>query len=233
MSNLLSATSLTEFKELLHNRYPVLTGNSNIVQDKVFDNTNSYGFKGNELLPEVDICYYGCSFTFGHHIDYKDCWTTIVDKQTQLTTNNFGIPAASIDEILIIFASTIKFFKMKKAIFLLPEPVRQHMAVKKLTENKFKYSNFLPRSPHEFANAWLSLPNEYYLDKALSTIGLIQCIAKLSNIETYWSSWDLEIYDVLPENKIALFYNDRLASDNQHPGPVAHYNFAQEVIKIL
>jgi hypothetical protein len=233
MNHILSATSLNEFKELLHNRYPVLTGNLNGVRSAAFDDTNSYGFRGNEPLPVVDICYYGCSFTFGHYVDYKDCWTKIVDNHTQLTSNNFGIPAASIEQILIVFAASLKFFKMKKAFFLLPEPIRQHMAVEKLTENKFKYSNVLPGKPHKFAEAWLKLPNEYYLDKALSTIGLIQCLAKLSNIETYWSSWDSEIYDVLPKNKIALFCNDKLASDNRHPGPVAHYNFAQEVIKIL
>lgn len=236
MNNLVLSRNLGDLKRNLRQRY-------SFIEKPSMSDTNSYGFRFNEPQKEVDITYYGCSYTYGEYINADDCWTAVVDKTLNLTSNNFGMPGASIDEILFIFAATIKFFKTKKAVFLLPVASRQNIAVQKINSQTFRYltvfNNYKkyeePTSlKYRLSDLWFRLPAEYYVDNAASAIGLIELIAQLSGIKIYWSSWDEEVYNLLPNPKTTTqFVSDAKAADNIHPGVDAHCAFAQQIIELV
>ena len=187
MQGLLSAKSLSDFRDELLQRFSFL---------KELQNTpghNIFGFRSAEINTDVDVCYYGCSFTYGEGVPVENCWTTLVDSSKHFTSNNFGICGIGTDEILSIFAATSQFVKMKKAIFFLPSPCRLTIPV---DSTPGLYTNLFPKRQILDPNRkFFQLPDSYYLDRAKSSINLISYIAKLQGIETYFSSWHESIFE--------------------------------------
>ena len=231
MKSLITSTTIGEFSNELHRRFcwmvPYATGEH-----------NSLGFRDHELIINADICYYGCSFTYGESVDISERWTARLDSKTNMPSNNFGMIGASIDDILAIFVATTNFVRMKKALFLLPSPSRQTML---FSHDKFKkispeYDTTLQEDPEGryAANAWFRLPHEYHLDRANTAINLISYIANLNNIVPYFSSWDIETYKLLTHNVTRQrCHSDSNAADGRHPSASSHLKFSQQFFEIL
>jgi hypothetical protein len=215
------------------------------MQENIIDNFERiwHHRNGRDAVPEfnktVDACYYGCSWTAGSGIAPDKIWHRHVDADLNYLSNNFGIPGAGIDEILYVFASTTQFIKMKRAVFLLPRPFRQTMVI----DNGHGYSTYFRIQPNcfglrgtklEAAKTWYRLPKEYHIDQARMHIGLIEYIARLNNIQCYWGSWDSITWNMVPAPKtIACSVNDRLGTDQSHPGPIAHRVIADQFIELI
>jgi hypothetical protein len=232
--SILAAASVEELQHKLIYRYSFLTPNSG--------ECNSLGFRSSELNSDADICYYGCSWSYGVGVSIDHRWTNIIDKHQNYVSNNFGVCGIGIDELVTIFIATTKFVKMKTALFLLPDISRQTIPFYNRDQNKLHYKNMFPNlqnvdNPYELsiAKAWFTLPNLYYEDTAKTSIDLILHIANLNNIKVYFSGWQQMTFDLLPTDKRTKNYHpsDKLGSDNLHPGPQVHKNIADEFMELL
>lgn len=227
----LTHSGLDDFKQTLQARFDFMARQSNPEEH------NSYNFRSNEIATPADICYYGCSFTYGVGVPLESRWTNIIDRELNFVSNNFGIGGIGIDEILNIFVATSRLVTMQRAVFLLPAIGRQSIAIP-----NDKYVHMLPgnASGHgcpdtkEHARIWYQLPREYFIDQAKISMQIIQRLAELQDILCVFATWDPELYDCLPGVKTVHAPNsDYLGSDGQHPGTQWHANLAQEVIKLL
>ena len=228
MQGLLSAKSLSEFRDELGQRFPFL---------KKIQNTpdhNILGFRSAEINTDVDVCYYGCSFTYGEGEPVNNRWTNLVDNSKHFTSNNFGICGIGTDEILSVFAATSQFVKMKKAIFFLPAPYRLTIP---LDSTPGLYANLFPKNQIlDRDRKFFELPDSYYLDRAKSSINLISYIAKLQGIETYFSSWSKEVFELLPEKKTNYCYNQQdptTKNEDGHPNVAGHIELAKLFTNII
>jgi hypothetical protein len=217
---------------------------------------NDYACRGDwDLTDKTDylkIAVFGCSFTFGVGIDEDKTWHAIVkqklktDKPIQLI--NLGFPGGSISKALKMFKYLTDIYNIDIAIFLLPTHWREEF----VDHKGWSYYNLIPNvAPHHVEQAWETFYNyateETQLYTALKNVSHIDHIAKTKNIETYFSSWDNPLYELLKQNyltkKQVLPYfkfieqfrgmKDSFARDGRHPGPVSQEVFAQEVIEHL
>jgi len=228
MQGLLGAKSLSEFKDELGQRFSFLKKIQNTPDHNIF------GFRSAEINTDVDVCYYGCSFTYGEGESVDNRWTNLVDSSKHFTSNNFGICGLGTDEILSVFAATSQFIKMKKAVFLLPAPYRLTIP------DDFapgSYINLFPKRLILDRNRkFFRLPDSYYLDRAKSSINLISYIAKLQGIEIYFSSWDEEVFELLPEKKTDYCYNKHdptTKREDGHPNIAGHIEIAKLFTNII
>jgi hypothetical protein len=206
---------------------------------------NRYGhnFTTQNFNNHADICYYGCSFTWGQGVDDAERWTSIVDREQNFTSNNFGLMGIGIDEIAVLFKITAQLFQIKKAVILLPPWGRQTMplAIDWNRPGCVRLNNYLNLGPcfspisvaEEATRTWFSLPESYYIDRAIISLDLIQYVAQVNNIELFWSSWVTTVYNLLSEPRLPQFINDCQAKDGCHPGPEAHRCFATQVVQAL
>lgn len=230
MTGIVASTSLAELVSELMLRYESVSTNEPL--------HNSMGFNSDEFKLNVDVCYYGCSFTYGEGVDRNQRWTDVIDYKQGYSSNNFGIRGVCIDDILSIFVATTKFIKMKKALFLFPDCARQTFPIYLHELKKSKFINIYPGYPTfytDIAKTWFSLPDLFYEDKTQSAINLITHIANLNNIDLYFSSWSPTVFKLLPQDKRIKNYvpNDNLGSDGAHPGSEYHNQLAQKFIDLL
>lgn len=227
MKGIVAANTLDEFVSEIVARYKYITPDQN--------GHNALGFNSDPIRTEADICYYGCSITHGHGVDSNQRWTDIIDSKKGYLSNNFGISGACIDDILSVFVATTKFVKIKKALFLLPDYVRQTIRVEPDDQYDPRYINIFPNLVNLANHPWLALPELYYADRAQSSINLITYIAKINNIDVYFSSWTSEVFELLPADKKTKTWhkNDQLGTDNRHPGPKFHSDVADQFIELL
>ncbi len=206
---------------------------------------NDLGFRDTEISKNVDVCYYGCSITFGVGVAEKYRWTNILDKQNNFTSNNFGISGASIEDIAHLFITTSDIVKTKKAIFLLPDCLRGTFPI--LNNNQKEYVNASVHYPYYYQNnteyykacaAFYTLPDIFHLENALNNILLIQKWAKMKQIQILFCTWAADIHSML-NNIIKVDYLnylmelDRQGCDGNHPGINAHKNLADRINEVI
>lgn len=51
-----------------------------------------YGFRGSDTGPPWDGVVVGDSFTFCHHVEYRDCWVHRLERESGLALANLGVP---------------------------------------------------------------------------------------------------------------------------------------------
>jgi hypothetical protein len=220
-----------------------------LIDIRYHSNRDSYPFEKKfieSLEPEVENCYYGCSWTYGSCIKQENVWTSQLDKLGGFNkTNNFGRPGAGIEEILRLFVTTTRLFKMKRAIFLLPEIYRYTIPVLYKNE-KIQYRNFFinaePGASNTEAktiwNSIYSLPEEFFIERARIYIEMMIYISQILNIEIYIGSWGNETRKILStysntKLNINIPDSDRLAEDSKHPGPEAHKIIAKNFFESI
>jgi len=212
----------------------------------------SLGFRDAELPEHIDIAAFGCSYTFGVGLPIYGLWHKILTKDTNLLSYNFGQPGASIPAIADIFNIVSNNVHMDKAIFLLPNYMRDLITYE--TGIKFKrcveLKSIMPESPnvgctykdiiHEAHYKYT--PDAEFVRKMKDSVYLIEAMAKIKNIKVYFSSWDHPTYELLqvmdlryarllkewtwPSDK--ALYKD-LARDSMHPGFLHHKYWTEQV----
>jgi len=213
---------------------------------------NELGFNSGPLLTDVDICYYGCSFTTAIGVSRRSRWSTLVDAELGYQSNNFALTGAGIEEIMRCFAASTKFVRMKTAVFLFPDMHRYTMPVVSSTDQTVNYCNLftnyqnspygvLPKLKTQYqptCKTYFSLPPEYFTDRFKNTVAMICYIAGLHSIKIYLSSWDrsIETQQILAassEHIIPSIPFDLKGRDGIHPGVLAHRQFADDVISAI
>lgn len=205
----------------------------------------------------IDIACYGDSFTFGQMTSEDKTWPQLLSITCKIKTFNFGVPAAGIDVCYLNFKKSIEDFKIKKAIFLLPDFQRKLLRFK-IGLNYFKLPIFaqLDWQYPENIGSSLGITHTLMNDKINNTKKkitdnskmnnynkkIIQKILKLSksrNIEVFFSSYSKETYEVLKEIDFVkllpmfnLYWFPERAANNMHP-TYKHYTKWIELIKNL
>lgn len=208
---------------------------------------NDLGFR-NFKKNEIDIGAFGCSFTFGQGMPNELLWHQLLANELNLKISNYGIPGASIQTCVDVFAIVSKFISMSKAVFLLPSYNRIQLT-KYSANNKLGLFSCIPGITSKLGSSYglnsediiKVLPDEEVVKQTKNSLYLLDYLGKIRNIEIHVSSWDKHTYDLLTllnlENIKLLpvwFTPDTLiwdkARDKRHPGPKHHKYFVNSCL---
>lgn len=184
------------------------------------------------------IGFFGCSFTFGEGIEYKDTYVNIVSTECNLNPFNFGVGGSSLQRVARTFSAVTKVIDLDYAVFTLPHWHRQMYI-----DNQGGIINLIPHWPHEnfeeLSNQLTELDEEYYVVQAVSYVNWIHDLAEHKKIKIILCSWDTPLNDLCkvmyPESTIGTFPNvdDKCARDKIHPGPISQREHAKQIIKAI
>jgi hypothetical protein len=221
---------------------------------------NDYACRGDWSIntPHSDhlrVAVFGCSFTFGVGIDEEGTWHAQVkkllrtDKPIQLI--NLGYPGGSITKCLKMFKYLTDVYTIDIAIFLLPTHWREEYPEQKNQVGTWYY-NLIPNvHQHHIEEKWEQFytyaTEETQIYNAVRSVSHIDAIAQSKNIETYFSTWDYPLYSYLKTNyltkkQLVPYFEfienhkkitDGFARDGNHPGPLSHEHFANQVTEHL
>lgn len=213
---------------------------------------SEHGFRDSELPKHIDIGAFGCSYTFGVGLPLNNLWHKLLTKNTDLLSYNFGQPGASIGAITDIFNIVSNNVKIDKAVFLLPNYMRDLIAFEEVVKWKksFKLKSIMPQLPAQgylyndiiTEQHYKYTPEWEFIRKMKDSIYLIEKIARMRDIKVYISSWDRRTYEMLeimdlryarlisewriPNDKTLL---DDVARDAMHPGFLLHNYWIEQV----
>lgn len=205
------------------------------------------GFRGNDLPTTIDFGAFGCSFTFGQGLPYKNIWSNLLANALDYTHYNFGQPAIGIVNIAEIFIIMSNFVKMKKAVFLLPPYNRLSIAAKNIKTNDINLLPVIASSTSKLEKLYdldsqtiyKYMPEIELIRKFKDTVYLIKYIASIKKIDCYFSSWDHETYTLLESLNLNNMLLPEWASggellfdyarDQLHPGPIHHFTWVNRI----
>jgi hypothetical protein len=201
---------------------------------------NKYNFREpwNFKSKKPKIGFFGCSFTFGEGIEYKDTFVNIVSEKFNLNPFNFGVGGSSVHRVARTFSAVTKVIDLEYAVLTLPHWHRQMYI-----DDNGKLINLIPYWPHsrfvEISNQLTNLEEEYYVVQAVSFVSWICDLAEARGIKLILSSWDYPLSDLCkvmyPNIAIDVFPNidDKCARDYMHPGIKSQYAHAEQIIKAI
>ncbi len=126
-TSILASHTLEEFKSAVNRKHWNLFHTAPIPDEyksKISYIPNSFGFRDTDMIADVDICYYGCSITYGVGVPLESRYTNLIDNELNYASNNFAVGGSSLEDAAHLFITTSKFVKMKTAFFLLPDYLR-------------------------------------------------------------------------------------------------------------
>lgn len=201
---------------------------------------NDFGFRGRNqpIFEDRNISFFGCSFTFGVGLPYEDHYVQMIGEKLKTNVLNFGIPGAGISRIARIFYLISKFQKMDLAVFNMPHfsrleyplQYKQHPTIVNIITN---YRHLSPEEDAIRIKISEALSEDYLTFDFLKNLTFIENVAKLRNIKTVYTSWDVPVHDLLStyfaddQDKLLPWfqfveYKDTLhfkkARDGAHPG---------------
>lgn len=201
---------------------------------------NKYNFREPWDLTATNpkLGFFGCSFTFGEGIEYKDTFVNLVSENFNVTPFNFGVGGSSVQRVVRTFSAVTKVIDLDYAIFTLPHWHRQMYL-----DSTGKIINLIPHWPHmqflEISNQLTDLEEDFYVVQAVSFVSWIRDIAEARGIKIILSSWDYPLNDLCkamyPDVTIETFPNidDKCARDNIHPGTKSQKAHAEQIIKAI
>lgn len=205
---------------------------------------SSLGFRDNELPDDIDLAAFGCSYTFGLGIPVDKTWHKLLSSSSY----NFGQPGASTQSIADIFHIISNHIKINRAIFLLPNYMRDLMAIE--SRNKINLWSLMPMTSgmnpyivdviHE--SHYKHTPSSEFIRKMKDAVYLIEHTAKSKNIKLFFSSWDRTTYELLGGMNFthATVIDEwtwpadttgkkDLARDMLHPGMTHHKYWSEQI----
>jgi len=206
----------------------------------------------NDLIRnDPDIGCFGCSFTYGSHLDETDTWPYLLQQALSRPTGNFGVPEGGADSCLINLVNAHKKFGIKKAIVLFPimgrrllqfqisdrffqMPVGLHNEwsyAEPIAKNYFDRQFIIEKIDDMKRQIVSDDENKYSKQKILQT----KDFCDENNIELFVSSWDWETQQYLKGNGFRLlpFYDmsvseDR-AGDGRHPARAHNVDWVSKI----
>jgi hypothetical protein len=234
-------------------------GITNIGIDEVLYEFNELGYRGSNNIKNLknSIGTFGCSYTFGEAMPEEKTFTYILQDKINQPIFNFGIPGGSIQKITKTFCSINNYYKLKKAIFVLPSLYR-YEHIYNMNKKYIDSIDFLPSWPMEVngsTDSYYSIYNSYddftFLNEFIKNINLIKQNAKINETDIILSTWDPTLYEYMkdlkignPDNliKIQFLENERkghgenvtnYARDGVHPGLESHTHSAELIYNFI
>lgn len=222
-------------------------GLTNIGLDDVKYTVSKLGYRLTHPLDTIPqgIGIFGCSITYGIGMSEDKLFINLLEKEVQKPLHNFGIPGASIQKIAKCFISINNFYKLKKAIFLLPAMHRfeyigeEEVKGKNLIFSESYIPSFEPinKSRREvYKLVYGNFHEVTFFDEYIKMLTLVLQNAKLNGTEVTFFTWDFKVQELVqkfkvqgleeigklhfPENEDAFKGNKvtDFARDGAHPG---------------
>jgi hypothetical protein len=208
------------------------------------------GFRGIDIPKHISLAAFGCSYTFGQGLPEHKIWHRLLDEKSY----NFGQPGASIKSITDMFLIISNNLKLDKAIFLLPNYVRQIVATESYSDKSISLVPLLQNYKGTFQSDYDIELDSYYkytpnielIRRMKDDLYLVDHISKIRGIKLYVSSWDRPTYNliklmnfnntiILPEWTSPESEHDKteLARDRLHPGMSHHKYWADQIRDIV
>jgi hypothetical protein len=206
---------------------------------------NEWGFRSGPIQRTCDVCFYGCSQTYGEGIPESTRWTELVAQQHGLAFNNFGIRGISNDTILDVFWATSQHVKMHTAVFMLNGIYRPQIVLGngQVVEYHNMTAGMNTNIPTQVDLAYYKdllfrFPDEYFEHINAQSIIKIYQLCKLKNIRAIFSTWHQTHYNSLRriQDQLPIILTSEistndikqktLARDNSHLGIEANADLA-------
>ena len=185
-------------------------GVTDIGIDEVLYEFNELGYRGSNNIKDLknSIGIFGCSYTFGEAMPEEKTFTHILQNKINEPIFNFGIPGASIQKITKTFCSINNYYKLKKAIFVLPSLYRYEHIYKR-DERYIDSIDFLPSWPMEvngstdsYYSTYKSYDDLTFLNEFIKNVNLIKQNAKINETDIILSTWDPTLYQYMKDLKV-------------------------------
>lgn len=182
---------------------------------------NSMGYRTNEFSGQEEMLVSGCSFTYGEGIDKELIWSHHLSEQLDKKHINIAHRGFSIDEIVRNVISYCEEYKNVKTVFCLFPPLYRFLMPQtemlvsyySLRDSKskddYKFSTFGTAQINDLLNKKTYFKTPIATDEIISWqiayyfnikfIRMLELYCKLSNIDLYWMTWDIENEKLLEE----------------------------------
>ena len=193
-----------------------------------------------DQFTDTGTACFGCSFTYGHGLEYDQTWPHYLGSDTK----NFGVGGNSISGIVGTAHWYVQNFKCENLVMLLPQFFRLQ-----IEDQKNGLWTFFPfRSDKEDAEAKETIrdivmfgePSLMFSGYSNRMKDLLIEIKQKTNL--YLTSYQPDTYEMIDKTmngvcKILPFYemsdDFERASDNEHPGPEHNRIFANQIRGIV
>lgn len=205
--------SYTNFFEKEKSLEAVKQGLTNIKLDDVKYTVSSLGYRLVNPLETIhkSIGVFGCSITYGIGMPENKLFTNLLQEHIKEPIHNFGIPGASVQKVAKSFISINNFYKLKKAIIILPALHRfEHMGEDLIMGKNLLFSeSYIPGFEPVNKNrreVWKTVYSTFgdiaFFDQFIRTITLIVQNAKINKTELHFYSWDYQVVHLAKKYKV-------------------------------
>jgi hypothetical protein len=208
-----------QYTNLLEKEGSILAVANNLTDiklDEVKYTVSKLGYRLTNPLSTIEngIGVFGCSITYGIGMTEDKMLTTLLQQELKQPVHNFGIPGGSIQKIAKAFISINNFYKLKKAIFIIPamhrfEYIGEELMGKKLVLFSESYvPSFEPinkRRKEVYEAVYGNFHDITFFDELIKMITLIKQNAKLNNTEVNFYTWDYKIEQLAAKYKLPDF----------------------------
>lgn len=209
---------------------------------------NQYGFRGPIVDSNKKILFAGCSFTYGAGVAYHETFAKLTAEKLgqDWSCLNIGIPGSGILEQVASISWALTNFKIDKICWYISDPIRTTVLINNYQKLRFLVNrdfSFLKNDHIKDMNRFIE--NHLYFERnhlhqLKYSIYTIFSMIKQKNIKCYTTCWidsfDNEIQDIKDEFNVKSMGNinwlDK-GTDDGHPGPKSHAEFADRIIGIL
>jgi hypothetical protein len=219
-------------------------GITNFKVEDVYYDLSELGYRISNPLENIknSVGVFGCSYTFGVGMPYEKIYSTLLQKKLKEPVYNFGIPGGNVQKIAKAFCSINNFYRLDKAIFVLPSLYRYEF----LREggDYFYQEDLIPNyPPYDNPAVYKMLYEEFdditFFNEYIKNINLIRYVAKASGTQLYITSWCKSTLDLIRRYNLNVFNVEQIrfveseetyaeinvtdfARDGYHPGIRSH-----------
>ena len=188
-------------------------GRTNIKLDEVKYTVSRLGYRLTNPLDTINrgIGIFGCSITYGIGMSEENLFISLLEQHIKEPIHNFGIPGASVQKIAKSFISINNFYKLKKAIIILPSLHRfEHIGEDSTKGKNLIFSeSYIPgfepinKNRHEvWKTVYSTFGDLAFFDEFIKTVTLIVQNARLNKTEVHFFSWDYRVIELVKKYKV-------------------------------
>ena len=204
---------------------------------------NQYGLRYTCQSKPKNICFVGCSHTFGHGMPQEYSYPEVLTKKLgdEWQCINVSQPGSGPDAQMINLSWAIDTFKLDTVVWYMSTPLRH------IVNNGYIHCYVPPNARGIFGEeknkrfilSESDLEDTYYT-KTYWQLHTIFQLLKQKNIKTYFRCWDGKLHHELKDmmnlfNVIEIPDMKRIddARDGMHRGVLSHEDFANRILEVI
>ena len=188
-------------------------------KEYIYYKFNQYGFRSEEFQPDNNICFLGCSITFGASLNIEDTFSHIVSTELQMNNCNLGKGGGSMDTVFRIASYWLPKLRPKITVIVSTGKERSEY----YDTNLKRHQPLLPNMHND---------DSWYLNY----------LRNENNYNVNFLKNKYALYELCKEIDTSLIWIDHsegfgqkldLARDLLHPGKKSHRLMAQDILKCI